>query len=152
MWWRRCTSPLTGSTASGGLAMKSWARCMPRLLGDFLFCWTAIVFSWLSCGTFAFAVGMARREREREHEFVFDERDRIDRPLRQHDLEAAVGVERGELAFVAREQDLGGLVDRPFEIGEAALAHERHRTFQSHAKRGAAGRIGDSLDSPRDRR
>src|SRR6185437_9200546 len=141
MWWRRCTSPLTGSTASGGLPRKSWARCMPRLLGDFLFCWTAIVFSWLSCCTFAFAVGMARRERQCEHEFVFDERERIDRPLRQHDLDAAVRVERGKLALIAREQDLGRLVDRPCEVGEAALAHERHRTLQCNAKREAAGRI-----------
>src|SRR5690242_16364615 len=42
MWWRRCTSPVTGSTASGGLLRKSCARCMPRLDADFLFCWTAI--------------------------------------------------------------------------------------------------------------
>ena len=32
-----------GSTASGGLVRKSWARCMPRLEGDFLFCWTAML-------------------------------------------------------------------------------------------------------------
>src|SRR3990172_4160956 len=45
MWWRRCTSPVVGSTASAGAVRKSCERCMPRLDGDFLFCWTAMFYS-----------------------------------------------------------------------------------------------------------
>src|SRR5688572_15763386 len=42
MWCRRCTSPVVGSSASGGLDSASCDRCMPRFDGDFLFCCTAM--------------------------------------------------------------------------------------------------------------
>src|SRR5882762_502514 len=42
MWWRRCVSPVVGSTATAGVLRWSCERCMPRREGDFLFCWTAM--------------------------------------------------------------------------------------------------------------
>src|SRR6187455_1404022 len=46
MWWRRWVSPVVGSTAVPGTVRALWERCMPRLEGDFLFCWTAMAGSW----------------------------------------------------------------------------------------------------------
>src|SRR5574343_1329308 len=48
MWWRRWVSPVVGSTAMPGTFRALCERCMPRLEGDFLFCWTAIIRSWYS--------------------------------------------------------------------------------------------------------
>src|ERR1700712_1268203 len=46
MWWRRWVSPVVGSTAIPGVTSALCERCMPRLDGDFLFCWTAMAGSW----------------------------------------------------------------------------------------------------------
>src|SRR5690606_7564363 len=49
MWWRRWVSPVVGSTAMPGTFRALCERCMPRLDGDFLFCWTAMAGSWNAC-------------------------------------------------------------------------------------------------------
>src|SRR5574343_522511 len=46
MWWRRWVSPVVGSTALPGTPRALCERCMPRLEGDFLFCWTSMIGSW----------------------------------------------------------------------------------------------------------
>src|SRR6478736_7417665 len=61
MWWRRCVSPVVGSTATGGLPRWSCARCMPRFDGDFLFCCTAIFVALL--GLFVFPEARQHGER-----------------------------------------------------------------------------------------
>src|SRR4051812_48876613 len=94
MWWRRCVSPVVGSTAIAGVLRWSCERCMLRREGDFLFCWTAMVkLLWLSmlalhdaaqvCKRRArrlvvpfrscFALVVPRRVRQREDQLVFHE-------------------------------------------------------------------------------
>ncbi|HWD16369.1 MAG TPA: hypothetical protein VG865_07160, partial [Casimicrobiaceae bacterium] len=94
---------------------------------------------------------MTGRERQREYEFVLDERERIERPIGEHDFEAAVGIQRRELRFVAREQHLGRHVDGPGEIVETALALERDAAAKADLQRGSSGRVAHAFDPPRDR-
>ena len=57
-------------------------------------------------------------------------------------------VEVWELAFIPREQQLGALVERPFEIGEASLARERDGSNELDRKCRSSRVIGGSHDPP----
>src|SRR5688572_18808730 len=147
MWWRRWVSPVVGSTASEGLVRKSWARCMPRLDGDFLFCWTAMVKLLSSIyrpaapieqsaqvrkrrgllpalfRAAARAVLVPRRKGNRQKNFVFDQRPDFHFPVGQYPIRYIL-VDRLRLDFGLALRQHQHLVDpqRERQGLQAALA------------------------------
>src|SRR6266446_1249996 len=124
MWWRRCASPVVGSTASAGWVRKSWARCMPRFEGDFLFCWTAI---WkllqTLCHRSAYGARfVSRHHRQDQDHFILDQLPDVHVPGRQHAVDMVVGF--GYLAQALRELQLHVNRDGDRERTQAALANQ----------------------------
>ena len=162
MWWRRCTSPLTGSTASGA-ALQEIVRAVHAALGRRLLvlldshCCSPVrvrsrsIAAWryasvtarASCCTAS--AGMARGANgNRQHQFVLDQRRAGRAAPGQHHLGVAVAVELRQLALVARQQHARALVHRPLEIARGSAGTPAAARRRARCQRRPARRVGRS--------
>ena len=91
----------------------------------------------------------ARRERQRQQQFVLDQRHARPAARRQHDLVLVVlGVERRELALVARQQQQRALRHRPCERPAGTAGTSSGTRRPGHLERRAPQRVGGPGDPP----